>query len=182
MRGTAAATAVMDDNTPESTEDAAALMAASVMGVTAISESNGGFRLDTGGYFMELISNGKETEKTPEKIEQEMLPTVPPSFQTDWSYVTEYEVKYIWSDADGERIIFTQLLLNAKSTMDNENANLEIRYLDTLRIACSEKNGLKSFYWNTAEYTFSLVVSDGITDEICMEMIRSIGFGQEEIL
>ena len=28
MRGTAAATAVMDDNTPESTEDAAALMAA----------------------------------------------------------------------------------------------------------------------------------------------------------
>ena len=107
------------------------------------------------------------------RIETVYCPTVPSAFRVTREHVTSYEVKYIWEDETGARIIFTQLLLGAKSTMDNENADLHIRYVGHLRLACSDKNGLKSFYWNDAGYSFSLVVPSAMPDAVCVELIRS---------
>ncbi len=153
---------------------AAALMLTGIMGVSAIAEPTDSFFLKSHGYFWELVSDDETISQAPKKIETVYKPTVPSDFTPVGEYLSEYEVKLIWMNENQKRIAFTQLLLDTKSTMDSENVDLRIRYIGSLRIACSDKNGLKTFYWNTSEYSFSLVVPSTIPDAVCMDIICSV--------
>ncbi len=154
---------------------AAVLMLASVMGASAVKRGANDFLLQSHGGFMELIGRDEAVSSAPAYLECVYLPTVPQSLRTERTHVTAYEAKHIFVDEEsGVRVIFTQLLLDAKSTMDSENANLEIRYVDDLRVAFSEKNGLKSFYWSTPSYSFSLVVQGNMSEKMCLDMIGSV--------
>ena len=45
---------------------------------------------------------------------------------------------------------------------------------DNKKIACSEKYGIKSFFWNSEEYEFSLTMSSNISEEEAFALIDSL--------
>ena len=85
------------------------------------------------------------------------------------------DIRAITTLSNGEsQIVFSQYLLNGKTALDNETSNFEYVYLNDLKIAVTEKNGIKTLYWNTDEYAFKLIFNIEFSNQEYIAMINSI--------
>ena len=75
---------------------------------------------------------------------------------------------------NGDKIFFSQNILDNSDLLDNESSEYELLFHDNMKIAYTNKNGIRSFIWNTAEYTYMLYVPDDIYMDECYEIIESV--------
>ena len=77
------------------------------------------------------------------------LSYLPDSFELDTYQKSDYSVFSVWKNAEGDKILFTQSILDSNYIIDNEHDYQEL-----------EINGIKA-YWTENEYTCELRWSDG---------------------
>ncbi len=146
-----------------------------IMSVSAARESASRLLVRIREAFTELFSNQHGSTDISGKIEAVYtLSHLPEGFTPYQSNVGDYEVKRLWRHDNGDLVIFTQLPLNARSTLDNENISTEVVYIGKTKILYTEKNGICCYYWNTDEYLFSLNVSTAIAKKDAITMIKSV--------
>ncbi len=148
----------------------------SVVGISAVKRPFTEFMIHVYETFNEVFFGDKEVAKAPSTIETVyILQKIPSGYRLTEQHITDYEVKFFWSDARGEKIVFTQMLLDTKSTLDNETAGFDILYIDNVRYAVAKKDGKQVFYWNTNDYAYSLIVPSALSMQDCTELLASIG-------
>ena len=80
----------------------------------------------------------------------------------------------LWAKQNDEYIKFTQYILKNHSTIDTEDSDCTIIYIDDVKIAYFEKFEKKTYFWNTEEYAFSLTTTSSITNNDVIELIKSL--------
>jgi hypothetical protein len=147
-----------------------------MLGVSSVKRPFTEFMIHVYEAFNEVFFGEKEVAKAPSTIETVYaLQNVPSGYGLTEKHITEYEVKFFWTSGDGEKIVFTQMLLDTKSTLDNETADFDIIYIDNGRYAVVRKDGKQAFYWNDNHYAYSLIVPSALSEQDCMALVTSIG-------
>lgn len=129
--------------------------------------------------FTEFFFSDRDISHSPEKIETVYLPQyIPEDFILKENYRAQTEIKISWTNTKDEQIIFLQAILDAKTTVDHEEARYETREFQDRKIFILYKKEKRCYYWTDDHYAYSLIVADTLSDEICMEIMSSV---QKEI-
>ncbi len=72
---------------------------------------------------------------------------------------SQYEKVTVWENEDGNFIIFSQRVLNAKIVLDTEKATTKILDNGT-KIYIVNKNNIISVFWNIENYSYSVIAND----------------------
>ena len=89
-------------------------------------------------------------------------------------YLAQSEVKLTWQNEQEECIYFIQTPISSKSTFDNDDAECETSVIFDMQCYIVRKNGKTCIYWNTKEYTFTLIVPETVDREQYSAIIASI--------
>ena len=147
-----------------------------MLGISAVKRPFTEFMIHVYEAFNEVFFGEKEVAKAPSVIETVYtLQNVPRGNGLTEKHITDYEVKFFWTNENGENIVFTQMLLDTKSTLDNETADFDIIYIDNVRYAVVKKDGKQAFYWNDNHYAYSLIVPSALSEKDCMALVASVG-------
>ena len=131
--------------------------------------------------FTEFFFTERDSLSAPTSVEDLYLPTyIPCGYTLHDRYLAESEAKTVWMNCREESILFVQTTLDAKTTVDNEHTEADVRYLGDMKFYVLRKKEKKCYYWNGKEYTFSLIVPDTIKEEICLMMISSVTISEKE--
>lgn len=146
------------------------------IGVYATHESIAEFFLNVKDKFLEVFFNENDIEKAPETIETVYtLGYVPDGYVLSERKIYNKNVKTIWTTSSGIEIIFDQSCINnSEKTLDNEDNNLQIFYIENTKIVKSEKLDQQIFLWNNNRYIYILTISRTISDEECKKIINSL--------
>lgn len=154
---------------------AVAIISCSLMTVSAVREPIVEFFVHAYEKYIEIIYRSEDTEKVPETIETiYTIECIPQGYEIYRYHIQKCSTEIMWINAQNEKISLSQYTLNSIYTMDNENSGYRMINSRDMEILCSEKGGLKIFYWNTYEYSFEFVVPDTFSDEACLSMIGSV--------
>ncbi|MBQ8496453.1 MAG: DUF4367 domain-containing protein [Clostridia bacterium] len=127
------------------------------------------------GSFTEFFFSSRDISLAPEQIEMIYAPAyIPEDYILKDRYLAQSEVKVVWMNHKEEQIIFLQTILDAKTTVDHEDAKYETRKIGDCKIFVLYKKEKRCYYWTDDDYAYSLIVADTLSDEICMEIIRSV--------
>ena len=125
--------------------------------------------------FTEIFSSRHDIARAPDSIETVYFPTeIPNGYELKENYLTQNESKLTWENARGERIFFIQTPLHSKTTVDNEDTEHETFFIEETKYLLIQKNGKTCLYWNSKEYSFSLIVSKELTREEYTKIITSV--------
>lgn len=123
---------------------------------------------------VEIFFDDDDIAKAPSEIETVYtLGYVPEGYEYDNIYLNELFARTIWDNGD-KQIIFCQYVLDSSLTLDNEDSDYKYFYIKDMKVAMIEKNGNKTFYWNSEEYSFRLIVDIDFPEERIFEMISSV--------
>ena len=154
---------------------AIALTSALPMGVSAVREPVVEFFVNVYEKFVEFFYDEDDIARAPEEIEKVYtLGYVPEGYELEQRVVFDKRVKTIWKNSLGETIVFSQLLFENFHSMDSEFSNYKRITIFDIDIAFIEKNNNYSFYWNSNEYAYSLIITENVTLEECIMLIESI--------
>lgn len=160
---------------------AIALTFALPMGVSAVREPVVEFFVNVYEKFVEFFYDEDDVARAPDTIEiVYTLGYVPEGYEVESCEVGKYYAKMIWIDENNDSITLYQTLLDANSLADFEKSNLEIFYLNDLKIARVEKNKFQFFFWNSKEYSFALIFSEQMNDNENRACIQSIMPNEQE--
>ena len=125
--------------------------------------------------FTEIFSSDRDIARAPDSIETVYTPTkLPSGYAFKENYLSRSESKLTWENAKGECIFFIQTPLYSKTTVDNEDTEHETFLINDTRCFLTQKNGKTCVYWNSKEYSFSLIVPKELTREEYTEIIASV--------
>lgn len=145
------------------------------MSVSAVREPIVEFFVNVYEKFVEFFYDEADVARAPEKIEKVYtLGYVPKGYELEQRVVFDKRVKTIWKNSLGDTIVFSQLLFENFHSMDSEFSNYKRITIFDIDIAFIEKNNNYSFYWNSNEYAYSLIITETITVEECIMLIESI--------
>ena len=125
---------------------------------------------------VEIFFDDDDIAKSPSKIETfYTLGYVPEGYEMESFEVNNGQTmaKTVFSNGEDE-IDFHQLLLDGRTTLDNENTDYKYFYVDDIKVATIEKNDKKTFYLNSGEYLFGLIVDIDFPEETIFEIISSV--------
>lgn len=145
------------------------------MSVSAVREPIVEFFVNVYEKFLEFFYDEDDIARAPEEIEKVYtLGYVPEGYELEQRVVFDKRVKTIWKNSLGETIVFSQLLFENFHSMDSEFSNYKRITIFDIDIAFIEKNNNYSFYWNSNEYAYSLIITENVTLEECIMLIESI--------
>ena len=125
--------------------------------------------------FTEIFSIRQNRVIVPDSIETAYAPTeIPEGYTLCEEYFVHSEVKLTWKNAQEEYIYFIQTPLYSKSTFDNEDAETETAVISDMKCYVVRKNGTTCMYWNTKEYSFTLIVPEMVSPEQYAAIIASV--------
>ena len=144
--------------------------------VSAVRDPFVSFCMNTYEKFTELFFDASDIEKAPQTIETVYtLGYVPEGYELDGEYIFEKHRITIWKNAKGDSIEFEQDILSGMLNIDNESEKFIFIDTDNMQVLYKEKHGIKTYFWNTADYRYNLrVIDDEISMEECMNIIQSI--------
>ena len=85
----------------------------------------------------------------------------------------DYNLTHIWKNENGSVIVLYQYLLNSKTNIDTENADIEI--FNDIEVAIVTKEKEVSVFWNTSEYAYTVKAID-ISKEEVLNIVKSIKY------
>jgi len=85
----------------------------------------------------------------------------------------DYNLTHIWKNENGSVIVLYQYLLNSKTNIDTENADIEI--FNDIEVAIVTKEKEVSVFWNTNEYAYTVKAID-ISKEEVLNIVKSIKY------
>lgn len=145
------------------------------IGVYATREPIVEFFLNVKEKFSEVFFNQEDIEKAPETIEMVYtLGYVPEGYTLSKKDFAEYKVQFIWQNQNGEYINFTQYILKNTSTIDIEDSDSTIIYVNEMKVIYSEKLETKTYFWNIDGYAFSLRITDSLSTDESIKLIESL--------
>ena len=125
--------------------------------------------------FVELFFGEDDIAKAPDTIETVYtLGFIPDGYEVDRFIIDDSATSMLWRNAQGDMIVLSQGVLDGSFTVDVEESDYDIINWNGKRIAYTEKYGIKSFFWNSIEYEFSLTISDNISDTEAFALIESL--------
>lgn len=125
--------------------------------------------------FVAIFFEEDDIAKAPNTIETVYtLGFIPDGYMVDRFYVDDYTTDMVWKNGNGDRLALSQGILDGSFTLDVEESDYNIIEWNNKKIACSEKHGIKSFFWNSEEYEFSLTMSSNISEEEAFALIDSL--------
>lgn len=83
-----------------------------------------------------------------------------------------YEVKTVWEDCHGFKMMFFQCLLTSKTLIDTENAVIYTLENNT-QITTIEKDSTIYVFWNDNQFAYTLVIDNTLESEI-LKIVQSI--------
>ena len=144
------------------------------IGVYAFREPIVKFITEIKDKFVEIFFCESDVSEAPTEIETVYtLGYVPEGYELESRENMGIKAISRWSNGENE-IVLTQSLLSNKSTLDSENVDYVILYIDEIQINIVDKNGIKTLYWNNSEYAFKLKFTEVVLDEECIKIIKSI--------
>ncbi|MBQ9748389.1 MAG: DUF4367 domain-containing protein [Clostridia bacterium] len=155
----------------------------SALSVSAVRESAARLIVRVYDAFVELFADQQDLVDPPTSIETVYtLSYVPSGFEPYRSNVGEYEVKQIWKNDSDDLLVFTQLPLHAKSTLDHEEVHIQAFYIGATKITYYEKHGICCFYWQTEDYIFTLnLPTHAVSKAKARTIIESVTTNEERI-
>ncbi|MBQ8497355.1 MAG: DUF4367 domain-containing protein [Clostridia bacterium] len=154
---------------------AAAMLFGGMIGVYAAKDAISDFAVRVYEGFIEIFSEKEETKDPLGHIEQSYsLSVIPQGYALLDAHISEYEIKRLWQNEKGELIVLTQLPLDAKSTVDNEDLTYKSIDIGGLTVLCAEKYDKRCYYWQSEDYVFSLTVPIGFSEEECIALISNL--------
>ena len=145
------------------------------MTVSAVREPVVEFFTNIYEKFVEIFFEEDAIAKAPDTIETVyILGTIPGDYVIDHFIIDDVATDMIWRNNDGNRIVFSQGILHGSFVVDTEETAYDIIERNGKKIAYSEKYGIKSFFWNSTEYEFSLTIPSNISNEEAFVLIESI--------
>ena len=125
--------------------------------------------------FVEVFFGEDDIAKAPDTIETVYtLGFIPDGYEVDRFIIDDSATSMLWRNAQGDMIVLSQGVLDGSFTVDVEESDYDIINWNGKRIAYTEKYGIKSFFWNSIEYEFSLTISDNISDTEAFALIESL--------
>ena len=125
--------------------------------------------------FVEIIFGEDDIAKAPDTIETVYtLGFIPDGYMVDRFYIDDIMTTMAWKNENGDRLVLSQGVLMGSNILDAEASNCNIIEKNGVKIACSEKYGIKSFFWNSTEYEFSLTISSDISDDEVFALVDSL--------
>ncbi len=125
--------------------------------------------------FVEIIFGEDDIAKAPDTIETVYtLGFIPDGYAIDQFIIDDIMVDMAWKNENGDRIVLSQGVLTGSNILDTEESNCGIIERNGRIIAYSGKYGIRSFFWNSAEYEFSLTVSSNISEDEVFALIDSL--------
>ena len=145
------------------------------MSVSAVREPVVKFFVHIYERFVEFFYDDDVVTKAPSTIETVYtLGYVPEGYELESCEIGKTMVVFIWTNSAGEQVVFSQKVLTANDLIDYENADYEIVYSKGTKILFVRKNNKKSYYWNSEEYFFTLILPIEIPEEGIAKSIESI--------
>ena len=145
------------------------------MTVKAIREPVVEFFVNIYEKFVEIIFGEDDIAKAPDTIETVYtLGFIPDEYEVDRFIIDDSATSMLWRNAQGDMIVLSQGVLEGSFTVDVEKSDFDIIDWNGIRIAYTEKYGIKSFFWNSEEYEFSLTISSNISEEEALALIESL--------
>ena len=125
--------------------------------------------------FVEVFFGEDDIAKAPDTIETVYtLGFIPDEYEVDRFIIDDSATSMLWRNAQGDMIVLSQGVLEGSFTVDVEKSDFDIIDWNGIRIAYTEKYGIKSFFWNSEEYEFSLTISSNISEEEALALIESL--------
>ena len=153
----------------------AMLLITAVFSVTATRTAVTELFINVYESFTEIFSIRQNKVTVPDSIETVYSPTMLPEGYTLYEeYLAQSEVKLTWQNEQEEYIYFIQTPISSKSTFDNDDAECETSVIFDMQCYIVRKNGKTCIYWNTKEYTFTLIVPETVDREQYSAIIASI--------
>ncbi len=155
---------------------AAVLLCAGIFSVSAVTHEKTKIWLENVyARFTEIVFSEKDASYAPDRIQTLYMPTyIPEDFIFTDQYRSQTKAKTLWTNDDGAQIFFLQTTLDSKTTVDHENAKYEIREMSDRKLFILQKKGQRCYYWTDENYAYSLIVSDTLSDDICIFIIQSV--------
>lgn len=144
------------------------------IGVYAFREPIVKFITEIKDKFVEIFFGEADISKAPTEIKTVYtLGYVPDGYVLESRENKIIQSETVWSKGE-DKIILMQRLLSNNLTLDNEESDFRILYADDFQIVVIYKNGDKTLYWNNGIYSFNLKLTDSISDEESLKIIKSI--------
>jgi len=127
--------------------------------------------------YTEFFFGDELSSNAPEVIEEIHIPTYMPEgyelVQEAELTGRDYNLTHIWKNENGSVIVLYQYLLNSKTNIDTENADIEI--FNDIEVAIVTKEKEVSVFWNTNEYAYTVKAID-ISKEEVLNIVKSIKY------
>ena len=127
--------------------------------------------------YTEFFFGDELSSNAPEVIEEIHLPTYMPEgyelVQEAELTGRDYKLTHIWRNENEGVIVLYQYLLNSKTNIDTENADVEI--FDDIEVAIVTKENEISVFWNTNEYAYRIKAT-GVSKEEILNMVKSVKY------
>ena len=156
---------------------ASALLFAGVLGVSASKHSSAFTKWieKTCERFTEIFFEQRDIDLAPLYIETLYLPTYIPDEYTLFDHnVNNFEARTVWENKSDEQILFLQMTMNSKTTLDHEDALYEMKEIDGIQYLVLTKNGKRCHYWSLGNYTYFMIVPEGLSKEESFAIIHSM--------
>ena len=125
--------------------------------------------------FVEIFFGEGDIAKAPDAIETVYtLGFIPDGYEMDRFFIDRDMTNMTWKNENGDRLVLSQGILKGSFTMDTEEANYQIIEWNGRKIAYVEKLGIKSFFWNSSEYEFSLTIPTNMSEDEVLVLIDSL--------
>lgn len=124
---------------------------------------------------VEFIYGEENLEKAPNTIETVYtLGVIPDGYEMDGFFIDRDMTNMIWKNEDGDRLVLSQGILFGSIIIDTEETGFEVITWNDMEFRIIEKHGVKSFFWHTDEYEFSLTMPSDISNEDAFVLIDSL--------
>ena len=126
--------------------------------------------------FTEFFFSDDAQDAASKVIEEIRMPTyVPEGYELVEEPILMGEndgIRIVWKNQKETKIIFSQLLLGSKTTIDTENSEIKVIDIETT-ISVMEKNNRTFVFWNDNTYAYTLITSDISEDDI-VKIVKSV--------
>lgn len=102
------------------------------------------------------------------------LGNLPEGYELVETEIFERKIIYVFEDNNDNLIIFSQRVLDGKTTFDYERSDYKVMYISEMKVISIEKLERQLFYWNFNGYAFSLSVPDSLMIDECVDIIESM--------
>lgn len=145
------------------------------MTVKAIREPVVEFLANIYEKFVEIFFGEDDIEQAPSAIQEVYtLDLELDEFRIDTCVIKSLNTEFVWINDEGEEILFNQMLLSNRGTLDYDNSNYMVQNVLGKKIVKIEKLNQKIFYWNSDDYAFALTVPCDFSDDLCIDLIESM--------